>query len=410
MKTKESSAPSKRLRSVPLLDPSTGTTSTKISSSSFSSLQRTRSSLQRSTSVSSRSKTLYCMDDSSIRSGASGSSGASFCSTFTADSGKQHQAKKLQHQHQQELLAQQQQREEEEEQQQQQQPHATSDMGTSGSADAAANSIESEDTSTAAAVMYQQHQRLWRAKQRQESFRRRSVRFNESSNQWHDSTITSDDLVLNWLQEEDYADFYESMVLAVSAITTVPEAEAEESCGHVLGRMFQACCGVDNSSGVCHSPGGKLAPNLIMNRDDKRKLKALFKATPDLLGLERSVSSWISQDRIDRRNALIEKIEDLQSCGWPDHETEARKLAEASIPMTRPSRMFARQVAMGITPPSSNSYSYASLFAPSKPMSSNKNKSSGTSKNSSRRKLARAKSAKDVLELPTLLQWFQCLH
>jgi hypothetical protein len=176
--------------------------------------------------------------------------------------------------------------------------------------------------------------------------RRPRVRFNEDANETY-LTTRKEECIDRWYSAIDYRDFKAYNRYLVRQISKQEQVNRSASIyNRTLLRTYEACreCTYDDS----------LADSALTSTDE-RQLKRLMQLSTSRVGLERSCVKAIQQDRVCRRQEIVQVVMEIQD-EMAQSETlmclDARDqyLRQACEFISRPSRMFARQLAQAQAP------------------------------------------------------------
>ena len=158
------------------------------------------------------------------------------------------------------------------------------------------------------------------------------ARINEQLNQcYEDSERCAEDCIDTWYQPQDFARFKADRKNSLSQFN-------EESLQQHLFDVYQTLCKVDFVCSEC-SP--------LWTASQENELRKLIHEQ-EVVGLEYLLVSNIRQDALDRREAIQDIVDEIQTehtCGlWTDFEAQ-HELRECCATYTQVSALFSQMVA-----------------------------------------------------------------
>lgn len=210
----------------------------------------------------------------------------------------------------------------------------------------------------------------WRTDNNINKGAKKTVRFNTYANQAYDNTqmIDKQDCKRLWYTARDYKDFKSANKMLVAQIAR-SEQRRQSACPFslsyqdILYRTYEACCiyplthpvdeaHIDESTAFCGATEICTDPIVLEDKTDEEQLRQWLAIATARLGLERSAVRDIARDRYYRYKDLVRNVLEIQT-QWDHHDDEvvtmrdprAEYLRQACQSITRPSRLFARQLA-----------------------------------------------------------------
>ena len=166
--------------------------------------------------------------------------------------------------------------------------------------------------------------------------RQRRVKFDESQNEYHANTqMVKEECQELWYSFSDMKNFKAQTGSMAREIYRAEKVNtATYSYSRVVLAAYDACCRVPCET--IESPLTKL---------ERKNLHKWMEVGLSRSGLERSCIREIAQDKSNRRSQIVDSVLDIQEslAFREDFDDVLRKATEA---ISRPSRLFAREVAM----------------------------------------------------------------
>lgn len=168
---------------------------------------------------------------------------------------------------------------------------------------------------------------------------RRSVRFNEKANIYHENTSwNKEDCPDTWYS---YADQRLAKARMVQLAREIHKSEKVNTAPHsyqrVLLNAYDACC-----RAACH--GESYDSDDLLSKEEFARLTKWTAVGFSRLGLERVCIREIARDRSNRRAHIVDAVLDAQDSLQSRYDTD-ELLRKVSQTISRPSRFFAAQVA-----------------------------------------------------------------
>jgi hypothetical protein len=190
---------------------------------------------------------------------------------------------------------------------------------------------------------------------------KKSVRFNQTASEFYSNTvICKEDCADLWYNAAEYRHFKATIKFLAQEINDYENKSADPySYQRIVLRTHEACCRQHSSS--CSSSGScsSVTSSSVLTSMEEQHLKRWLQGSPMRCGLEFVAILDLARGRYARRQNLLQVVMDFQNeMDTTSSEDEnsngerAEYLREACEAVSRPSRMFARQLAQASQPAS----------------------------------------------------------
>lgn len=186
--------------------------------------------------------------------------------------------------------------------------------------------------------------------------RRRGVRFDLTHNAYYANTQrTKEDVAGTWFSVAELQDCKAHTAALAREIHRADRDRQEETrkkdddvkpaYGRVMTEVYDACCRRSLPQHGTVEEEQDDDHRSVLTSDERRPLLRWMRIGTGRHGLERAAVREIAVDRRHRRRAIVDTVLDVQEClGRYDDEAFRRR----SRAISRPSRRFAREVAMAV--------------------------------------------------------------